>query len=154
MESLAVPRANLHGGCNEIPPTTNEYKGIVSSLIHTESSDISSERPLGFNHDQNTSTNGPQPIHTNSFLNARDNYGSPPPPVTGMSIHSPPLAAKSSFKTLRAAASPPDVHQCPGTLCRTVLHSVNLKNGSHCHRSCFYRMCARHAKAQLQDHLE
>ena len=29
-----------------------------------------------------------------------------------MSNHSPPFAAKSSFNTLSAAASPPDVHQC------------------------------------------
>ncbi|XP_038045284.1 LIM/homeobox protein Lhx4-like isoform X2 [Patiria miniata] len=53
-------------------------------LDFEESSEVSSERPLGFSsHDQNTSTNGAQPGHSTSFLNARDSYGSPPPPVTG-----------------------------------------------------------------------
>ena len=53
-------------------------------FFQTESSEAGSDRPLGFtNPDQNTSTNGPQPVHSSSFLNARESYGSPPPQVTG-----------------------------------------------------------------------
>ena len=61
--------------------------------------------------------------------------------------------APTDLKTLKALKDPtrrPPVLRDPF---RTVLHSVNLKNGSHCHRSCSFRMCARHAKAQHQDHL-
>src|SRR5439155_14027778 len=37
---------------------------------------------------------------------------SPPPPATGLSCQVTPLASRSFFSTLSAAASPPDVHQC------------------------------------------
>ena len=50
--------------------------------------------------------------------------------------------------------TPPDVHQYPGTLCRTVSHSVNLKNGSHCLRSCSCRMCAGITADHLRPLLE
>ncbi|XP_022094879.1 LIM/homeobox protein Lhx4-like isoform X2 [Acanthaster planci] len=63
-------------------------------LDFKETSEVNPERPLGFSsHDQNTSTNGPQASHSNSFLNARESYGSPPPSVTGVYSlnHSPSL---------------------------------------------------------------
>lgn len=37
---------------------------------------------------------------------------SPPPPETGSSFHSTPFDSRSCLRTLSAAASPPDVHQC------------------------------------------
>ena len=58
---------------------------------------MTSERPLGFtSHDQNTPTNGSHHVHSNGFINGRDSYGSPPPPVgprnAGYSLnHSPSL---------------------------------------------------------------
>src|SRR6185312_4533643 len=36
----------------------------------------------------------------------------PPPPATGMSFQLMPLASRSFFSTVSAAASPPEVHQC------------------------------------------
>ena len=36
----------------------------------------------------------------------------PPPPATGMSCQVTPLDSRSSLSTFRAAASPPEVHQC------------------------------------------
>src|SRR6185503_19365909 len=37
---------------------------------------------------------------------------SPPPPATGMSFHLMPCFSRLVLSTLRAAASPPEVHQC------------------------------------------
>src|SRR5882672_11673248 len=37
---------------------------------------------------------------------------SPPPPATGMSFHLMPCFSRLPLSTFRAAASPPDVHQC------------------------------------------
>src|SRR5512145_1428369 len=37
---------------------------------------------------------------------------SPPPPATGMSFHFTPCFSRFCLSTLRAAASPPEVHQC------------------------------------------
>ena len=51
---------------------------------------------------------------------------SPPPPATGISNHSPPLAAKSSFNTLRAAASPPEVHQCNTSIFGPAIEEVEV----------------------------
>ena len=42
-----------------------------------------------------------------------------------MSIHSPPFAAKSSFKTLSAAASPPEVHQCKTSIFGPAIDEVD-----------------------------
>ncbi|XP_033643223.1 LIM/homeobox protein Lhx3-like isoform X2 [Asterias rubens] len=52
-------------------------------LDFEETSEVTSERPIGFSHDQNTPSNGSHHIHSNGFINARDTYGSPPPSVTG-----------------------------------------------------------------------
>ena len=62
--------------------------------------------------------------------------------------------APGDLKTLKALKDPSRRPPVPRDPLPDSVAQCDLKNGFHCHRGCSFRMFARHAKAQHQDHLE